>query len=102
MRGKLRLRSTNHMCCLGVLCDVVDPTQWNDKFYGRQNNEGLPPKPVQDAAGLRASSRRFGRSDAHEFARINDGSCATFAEIADVVDLIRYDLERHGFVANNK
>jgi hypothetical protein len=88
-KGKMR-DGTGAMCCLGVLCDVVDPKGWTS-YYG-DNPMSLDPQrsiphrhmasyPAQDIsakAGL--SSRR-----SVQLSSLNDQG-STFAEIADVIE----------------
>lgn len=92
---KMRLRdgSTNKMCCLGVLCDVVDPDGWLEAEHREQID--VPAKAISRQAALRADKEWFGQcsNDVTELATLNDEEDATFAEIADVVDWMRYDLE---------
>jgi hypothetical protein len=91
----LRDPGTNRMCCLGVLCDIVDPTKWDGERYA--GVEALPPNNVLRMAGLTADRDALDLlarpASANQFARLNDEEGATYAEIADVVDWMRYDLE---------
>jgi hypothetical protein len=73
-QGKRFLRLGEQFCCLGVLCDVIDPTGWNK--HGRHpsgdgsayvNIEILDAKFQSDLAGMN-----------------DDG--ASFAEIARFID----------------
>lgn len=52
-QGKYRLRKKDETyCCLGVLCDITDPTKWTgrgpDESYGYNNPSmiGIPPFDV--------------------------------------------------------
>ena len=63
-------------CCLGVLCNIVDPERWtgkNDELYLGENVEGVvtrvdsyPPKDVLELVGL-------DKADTHMLAVLNDG-----------------------------
>jgi len=81
-------------CCLGVLCEVVDPDGvWMESGSGQGANnrtfgfgtpqaDGFPPKRVSVAAGLSAGEMQH-------LSAMNDGATtapeegATFLEIAD-------------------
>ena len=85
-------------CCLGVLCDVLDPTQWKDEYgamYYCGERSTLPdnilmtvelganrcvsiPSRVHLAVG-------YGVSSAKTLAEMNDRG-ATFEEIADIIE----------------
>lgn len=80
-------RKKSAFCCLGVLCDLVDPNDWHidhrerglELYYwgkhGRQEGIGLPPLSLLERVGL-------DRRQARELARMNDGG-ASFAAIAE-------------------
>lgn len=80
-QGRTQLRTRNgEECCLGVLCDMVNPDGW--KGTNHLGFSGFPADEVRDAAGL-------SYIDAVELYHLNDSARATFEEIADVVDWIR-------------
>lgn len=57
-RGQAQLKSGNHYCCLGVLCEVA-----GRKFDG---DETFLPKSIADLAGVNARTQEV-------LASINDG-----------------------------
>ena len=68
-------------CCLGVLCDVLDPTAWkgtNDLGFKRPQTAIYPPKSVLSLVGLTARS-------AIKLAELNDDHRLSFEEIADKI-----------------
>ncbi len=74
-----RLRSSDGYCCLGVLCDIVDPTQWNGRNeYGPDTKTGFPDFAVYEAAGLEI---RVVNDTIERLAHMNDNG-STFPEIA--------------------
>lgn len=92
----LRVEMTNRMCCLGVLCDVANPEKWGANGSYDEVRE-IPPDNVMRLAGLTGdrNTTAFMESpkDANQFARLNDIEKASYEEIADVVDWMRYDEE---------
>jgi hypothetical protein len=79
------LKTDVGMCCLGVLCDVVDPKGWERIENGycgpsyRFRNEGqFPPKEIQKEAGLNMPK-------CERLADMNDVG-APFTEIADFIE----------------
>lgn len=78
-QGMHCLRTINDAyCCLGVLCDVVDPSGWNagGEYLGA---DLYPPGSICDAAGLTGDMTR-------NLGRMNDVMGFSFARIADAVD----------------
>jgi len=49
--GVLRQDHTNEMCCLGVLCDILAPNDWDGQGYHR-NELQLPSGSICEQAGL--------------------------------------------------
>lgn len=90
MQGKGGLRTLHGFCCLGVLCDIVDPTGWNKDQWGwffnyKQNitiRGFLPPILAQENGmepiGISSGSREAALST------LNDGNY-TFQEIAKIL-----------------
>ena len=92
-RNKLRSPSSNDpdfpapsaFCCLGVLCDVVDSTQWQPPMdrkpdymlYGYHSTS--TPPDVLDTSGL-------GRTDEDALVKLNDDERWTFNQIADWIE----------------
>lgn len=79
-------------CCLGVLCEVMDPGQWRNGIcinaYGgkyvpidadpQKDFTSFPPFKLLDAAGL-------SDAQAQMLARMNDNEDASFGEIAQYI-----------------
>ena len=80
-RGKLRWEN-NSYCCLGVLCDIVDPSGWSseaeDQRYTHHDREGFPPYEVTDKVGLLCH-------EIHNLALMNDDG-VSFEEIANHIE----------------
>lgn len=82
--GKLRVSmgdSKKRMCCLGVLCDLVNPKEWERDFdgYTFRGERGLPDNTVLKETGL--TSRK-----AEKLANLNDDKGYDFKEIAEFVE----------------
>jgi hypothetical protein len=81
--GQARLRLSTHdrtaMCCLGVLCDTVDPDGWTDASAGcaHRGYTIAPGLEIYKTVGL---DRQF----AGRLAEANDNG-KSFAEIADLI-----------------
>lgn len=77
------LKDQDGFCCLGVLCDVLDPKGWNGKMYrfGDQarGRGAFPPVAVTNAVGL-------GRGEVRRLAQWNDVENLSFAQIADLLE----------------
>jgi hypothetical protein len=69
-----KLRQGSEYCCLGVLCDVVDPTKWKGNSYEIEDATSYPTQTVLDLVGLEYV-------EASKLAELNDNG-ASFAEIA--------------------
>lgn len=89
-RNYLR-RVGNGYCCLGVLCEVVDPGQWQGghvsicSYAGKYADGGsnpafisFPPAELLDAAGLKYT-------EAQTLAALNDKEGASFEQIAQYI-----------------
>ena len=78
-QGRNRLRTgENQFCCLGVLCDIVDPNGWNedDEFFDYDEwYDTAPPPSISSAAGLT-------REDVDHLVTLNDSRGETFRQIA--------------------
>lgn len=86
------LRRGNAMCCLGVLCDVIDPEKWQSDDgltwqYGDDSSIALPPKDCVSLIGFvpfRETLVIDGQSA--EPQTHNDMYSATFLQIADAIE----------------
>lgn len=86
--GALR-KPDDSFCCLGVACDLYDPSQWIEESY-LGNRAGMPFEVVEHAR-LRSSMGDFypspPSSETDSLVRLNDNSAGTsFAEIANVIE----------------
>src|SRR6185369_2249558 len=80
-QGTQFLRNKGKYCCLGVLCDVVNPKAWveeplNAEFYSYKKCSSMLAIGVQVQVGL-------GPLDTAYLMRLNDTDRKTFTEIAD-------------------
>jgi hypothetical protein len=79
------LRNYHGFCCLGVLCDLIEPEQWREPYLGktnyrhRSNAEGLPDGETLALAGLTLSN-------AEELSQMNDMG-ADFRTIANNIEI---------------
>lgn len=64
-QGSGDLRHDDRFCCLGVLCDLVDPTKWDD-IDRYEDADSYPPDDVLRIVGLEIA-------DCHQLAHLNDG-----------------------------
>ena len=80
-------------CCLGVLCDLVEPNQWR-QLNGEWCNStaaddgGMPREGLQEKLGLTRKINRSGRNNqsiAEKLAAMNDNG-QTFKQIADWIE----------------
>lgn len=92
-----RLRAGDSFCCLGVLCDITDPSKWNKSDWYDSSSAFVP----DGISGLRSVNGRFTIAR-HEWvelglpvtqytgdislSELNDGYGFTFAQIADVIE----------------
>lgn len=73
---------SNEFCCLGVLCDVIDPTRWHDCSYNFPNGESrknLIPLYVNIAIGLYPELQNV-------LIKMNDKQRNSFGEISDYIE----------------
>jgi hypothetical protein len=70
-------------CCLGVLCDIVDSTQWDkyepNKWSYRGKTTDIPPMDILESVGIAPS-------EMHQYIDMNDSFERSFLEIADAID----------------
>jgi hypothetical protein len=83
-QGNGLLRSEeNQFCCLGVLCDVYDPANWNQTKYGPHYNfDGLLPGSIYLMGHL---EKLVGSLLMMQLIKMNDNG-VTFNEIADKIE----------------
>jgi hypothetical protein len=73
------LRNGDSYCCLGVLCDVVDPKGWNSSSYDRWQHRECSIYPNSEIIGdLLVEDLHYGF-----LSYLNDSKDLTFLEIAD-------------------
>lgn len=72
-QGHGALRKDDKFCCLGVLCDVVDPNGWSEDCYWR-GEYALPPSHV------------LGNLTASDLVYLNDEKNLSFEQIADYIE----------------
>jgi hypothetical protein len=93
-QGKRNLRRGDYYCCLGILCDIIDPTQWrlfdeNTKYaYGNNHSTALLPTTTlikTDIYSINPTVHLPGESEDITLAKLND-SGYTFEQIADLIE----------------
>lgn len=101
-QGKYDLRRNNEFCCLGVLCDLLDPGAWdpyNDAFL-HHGSRTLPNLDLLERIGLTEDVRYEldppaededppNPDDNYAIARLvimNDQENKSFEEIADFIE----------------
>lgn len=88
-QGKYRLREGDEYCCLGVLCDLVDPHGWSANFHEHRERVSHPNADVCKAAGLTERMMVY-------LAGLNDVVGCSFQEIADVIALNKHPANAGG------
>lgn len=87
-KGRLPVINDAGYCCLGVLCDVVDPTKWakddvqiGGYSHGPSHNTSywFPGSAVAEEAGLSENAM-------HVLAAMNDTQTLSFEQIADWIE----------------
>ena len=80
-QGTYALRKGNEFCCLGVLCDIVEPGAWVECGYGRYLHSGEDALPAAKITiGVELEDYM-----AQKLADMND-SGQTFEEIAHCIE----------------
>ena len=84
VQGQERLRTGDCYCCLGVLCDVIDPTLWkpDETFITHYLYDGFSkilPDKIKDELGVSIGQMA-------ELVRMNDSEKCTFDQIADFIE----------------
>jgi hypothetical protein len=74
-QGRWHLRENRKFCCMGVLCDVADPSLWNRDGAYADGGHGFPPAEL------------LKYPTASKLASLNDRERWTFAEIADYIEV---------------
>lgn len=85
-QGTEKLKSyQDEYCCLGVLCNIVSPGEWDSgqEGYSFLGNEGDPPYEVVLQLGVNVEDVPGFISD---LVNKNDTLCYTFSEIADFLE----------------
>jgi hypothetical protein len=87
-QGKHFLRdSEDNFCCMGVLCDIVDPNAWVEGGvtgrygYSDEANRGYPPSEIANMLVDTAGGKII-----MLLANMNDQGRKSFAEIADFLE----------------
>lgn len=87
-RRHLRLSTDDnkkHCCCLGVLCDLVNPKEWDassldwSNSYQFRGDKELPDKTVLKETGMTVDK-------AQKLADLNDFGDYDFKQIADFIE----------------
>lgn len=97
IQGRTVLRNShNQYCCLGVLCNIVDSSQWSrkedwfDKYtYGQEEKTGSLPLDIIHKSELpfRVNPSSEGCRDTQVYlACMNDLDNKSFVEIADFIE----------------
>lgn len=87
-QGHYDLRRKNGYCCLGVLCDIIDPSAWNkvsesEKYttytWGPKGDAGYLSSALQTELGM-------SNEDMWELMGMNDGGDYDFNGIAERIE----------------
>lgn len=79
-QGQNYLRHDGEYCCLGVLCDLIDPAAWKQTGEGKSEWHGARSLfPLEAAA-------RIGIGRHIHLLTMNDEENKSFAEIADWIE----------------
>lgn len=74
------------MCCLGVLCDIVDPNAWELSPGNHDGATSSPSARISSAAGLDYYDGINPNNPQHFLMRMNDSQGASFLEIANWIE----------------
>lgn len=93
-QGKYSLRSFgNSFCCLGVLCDIVDPKGWRidktDGLYYYGKIRGLLPAKIAKITGIKTPN---GLVAGRSLTLMNDEDNVSFKRIANFIEKNYKDL----------
>lgn len=86
-QAKRYLHTDGGYCCLGVLCDLIDPTGWregpnkrvSDFEYGGDSRYQNPPAKVVEQAGIDWTA-------VNRLMDMNDDEGKSFVQIADYIE----------------
>lgn len=83
-QGVGSLRRGDRFCCLGVICDIVDPEGWEEPeaISGITTHRGFTFVPSYEIQ----SFIELDRTVVGVLATMNDISCKSFSEIADYIE----------------
>lgn len=89
-RGLLRNKEDRY-CCLGVLCDVIDPTKWSPDStgftHGYEESDVALPSDVVKVAGLTSNDPEIAvEYGVTSLITLNDAHHWTFEQIADIIE----------------
>jgi hypothetical protein len=99
-QGRASLRDhNNNFCCLGVLCDVYDPTKWDTPEYSYEGEFYYLPTKLEELIGFYKKVSPTGSevsvSIQGNLTMLNDGLKFDFDQIADYIESdyteIRYE-----------
>lgn len=79
------LRNGDNFCCLGVLCDIIDPTGWaehNETIYRWEKDNVWSTKCIHDLKEIKL----FPYSKQINLQNMNDIDGKNFSEIADWIE----------------
>lgn len=83
-----QLKCADGFCCLGVLCDIIDPSKWEEPEGVIRNTspwyydgvEDIPPVEMLTKAGIAPA-------EMHQYIDMNDSLGASFSVIAEMIDM---------------
>lgn len=83
-QGRLR-SSDNHYCCLGVLCDIIDPYRWKQEgdHYSWDHHSGTLPYSIRETQGF---DNDIGGRPGHSLVSLNDNGIP-FTTIAERLEV---------------
>ena len=64
------LRDVNRFCCLGVACDLISPTRWNNGYW--EHEMDVLPSSARLLLGLSEAAGNFDGADL-SLTEVNDG-----------------------------
>lgn len=76
LQARERLRAGKGFCCLGVLCDLVDPAAWEGERWGDATS--VLPMAINNKYNINGDQENV-------VAKMNDDG-SSFAEIADYIE----------------